>query len=263
MTGTSSAYKLSHEEQQAGKQRTLAALRVQRLKEVRAQDRAVAKARARAYQGLCVDSAAQLQAQLIALISEQRAQELAALRAAYEDAVAGLAAAQRQAAVTDAQLAAEAQLKRQLYEQRQAEAQARFGAALARVKHARQGELQAALAKARRRQQIMLTERDKAQAFREQAREAAAAAAQREADLNLQEEQRRRHNQVSRIDFRFSRLHELGVPHLVVNHSRGRTAAPGPEQQQQQACTDAATQAQLEADRCVHAFAGGEAALAP
>ncbi len=84
----------------------------------------------------------------------------------------------------------------------------------------------------------MAQERNKAQGFAEQAREAAARQAQRQSELNLQEEQRRRQNQVSRIDFKYSRLHELGVPHLVVNH-----------RELPQQAVDAASQAQLEAAR--------------
>lgn len=235
---SSTSYKLSPDEQQALKQRVLAALRVQRLREVRAQDRRLAKERVRAYQGLCIDSAQQLQAQLVCLITQQREQELAVLQAQYEDALAGLAAAQQQAAVTEQELALQAQQKHQLYLQRQAEAQGRFAAALAQVRNARQAELQAVLDRVQRRQQVMAQERGKAAGFAEQAKEAAARQVQRQAELNLQEEQRRRQNKVSRIDFKYSRLHELGVPHLVVNHR---------ELPQQGA--DAASQAQQEADR--------------
>lgn len=242
---TGSSYKLSCDEQQALKQRVLAALRAQRLKEVRAQDRQLAKQRARAYKDLCVDSAQQLQSQLISLITQQRETELSVLKAQYEDALAGLARAQQQAAETEQDLALQAQQKQQLYLQRQAEAQERFSAALAQVRNARQSELQAVLDRVQRRQLVMEQERGKARGFAEQAKEAAALQAQRQAELNLQEEQRRRQNKVSRIDFKYSRLHELGMPHLVVNHR---------ELPQQGA--DAASQAQLEAERWVQLTPG-------
>lgn len=236
--GSSSSYQLSCDEQQALKQRVLATLRVQRLQQVRAQDRRLAKQRARAFNELCVDSAQQLQAQLIRLITQQREQELAVLKAQYEDALAGLAAAQHQAAETEQDLALQAQHKQALYLQRQAEAQQRFSSALAQVRNARQSELQAVLARVQRRQQVMAQERGKAQGFAEQARLAAARQEQRQAQLNLQEEQRRRQNKVSRIDFKYSRLHELGVPHLVVNH-----------RELPQQAEDAASRAQVEAVR--------------
>lgn len=235
---TGSSYQLSYDEQQALKQRVVSALRVQRLKEVRAQDRQLAKQRARAYKDLCVDSAQQLQTQLISLITQQREKELAVLQAQYEEALAGLASAQQQAAETEEELALQAQQKHQLFLQRQAEAQERFTAALAQVRNARQSELQAVLDRVQRRQQVMAQERGKAQGFAEQAKEAAAQQAQRQAQIQLQEEQRGRQNKVSRINFKYSRLHELGVPHLVVNH-RG-LPQQGP---------DAASQAQLEANR--------------
>lgn len=242
-TTSSSTYRLSQDEQQALKQRVLAAVRVQRLKEVRAQDRQLAKQRTRAFQDLCVGSAQQLQAQLIALITQQRERELACLKAQYEEAVAGLASAQRQAAETEQELELQAQHRQQLYLQRQAEAQERFSAALTQVRNARQSELQAVLDRVQRRQQVMVQERGKARGFAEQVREAAARNAAQQAEINLQEEQRRRQNQFSRIDFKYSRLHELGVPQLVVNH-RGLP-------QQQQHTLDAATRAQVEAARCV------------
>lgn len=236
---TGSSYQLSCSEQNALKKRLEAALRVQRLKEVRAQDRQLAKQRARAYQELCVDSAQQLQQQLIELITQQREQELACLKAQYEEALAGLALAQEHAAQTEQQRALQAQRKQQLYLQRQSEAQARFNAALTQVRNARQSELQAVLEQVQRRQDIMLQERGKARGFAEQAKEAALRQAQQHAELNLQEEQRRRQNQVSRIDFRYSRLHDLGPPHLVVNH-RDLPQAHG---------ADGASQAQAEAAR--------------
>lgn len=236
MTGAS--YQLSCDEQQALKQRVLAALRVQRLQQVRAQDRQLAKQRSRTFKDLCVDSAQQLQAQLISLITQQREQELAVLKTQYEEALAGLATAQHQAAETEQQLAVQAQQRHELYLQRQAEAQDRFSSALAQVRTAKQSGLQAALARVQRRQQVMVQERGKAHSFAEQAREAATRQAQRQAELNLQEEQRRRQNQVSRIDFKYSRLHELGMPHLVVNH-----------RELPQQAVDAAFQAQQEAAR--------------
>lgn len=237
MKGNSS-YQLSHDEQQAAKQRLLAVLRVQRLKEVRAQDRQLAKQRTRAFQDLCVDSAQQLQQQLIALITRQREKELACLKAQYEEALAGLATAQQQASETEQQLALWAQQKHQLYLQRQAEAQERFHAALAQVRNARQSELQTVLDRVQRRQQVMVQERGKARGFAEQAREAAERQAQQQAELNLQEEQRRRQNKISRINFKYSRLHELGVPQLVVNN-----------RELPQHGSDAATAAQLETVR--------------
>lgn len=235
---TGSTYRLSHDEQQALKQRMLATLRVLRLKEVRAQDRQLAKQRARVFQELRIDSAQQLQAQLVALITQQREQELACLKEQCEEASAGLAAGQQQAAETEQQRALQAQLKHQLYLERQAEAQQRFDAALAQVRTARQSELQAVLDKVQRRQQIMGLERSKARGFADAAREAAASLAQQQAQLSLQEEQRRRQNHVSRIDFRYSRLHDLGMPHLVVNH-----------RELPQEAADAASRAQAEAAR--------------
>jgi hypothetical protein len=235
---TGSSYQLSCNEQQALKQRVLSALRVQRLKEVRAQDRQLAKQRARAYKDLCVDSAQQLQTQLISMITQQREKELAVLRAQYEEALAGLASAQQQAAQTEEELAVQAQHEHQLYLQRQAEAQERFSAAVTQVRDARQSELQAVLDRVQRRQQVMAQERDKAQSFTKQAEAAAARQAQRQTQMQLQEEQRRRQNKVSQINFKYSRLHELGVPHLVVNHRDLRQQGP-----------DAASQAQLEANR--------------
>jgi hypothetical protein len=235
---TGSTYQLSYDEQQALKQRALAVLRVQRLKEVRAQDRQLAKQRSRAYKHLCVDSAQQLQEQVVAVIIQQRDQQLACLKAQYDEALAGLALAQQQAAATEQELALQAQQKHELYLQRQAESQQRFSTALAQVRNARQSELQALLDKMQRRQDMMAQERGKARGFAEQLKDAAARQAQQQAELNLQEEQRRRQNKVSRIDFKYSRLHELGVSHLVVNHK------DLPQQ-----AVDAATQAQLEAAR--------------
>ncbi|WIA41807.1 hypothetical protein OEZ86_009138 [Tetradesmus obliquus] len=85
----------------------------------------------------------------------------------------------------------------------------------------------------------MQTHRQLARDFTEQQKQQAAAEAQQQAELNLQEEQRRRQNQVSKIDFRYSRLHEMGVPQLVTNH----------KELQENKALDAATQAQSEAAR--------------
>lgn len=175
----------------------------------------------------------------MSLITQQRNAELAALRAQYEQALAGLAAAQRDAAASEQQLALERQHKHQLYMQRQQEAQQRFATALARVQSAQQAELQAVLDKVQWRQAIMQSQRELAKGFTEQQRQQALQDAQRLAELSLQQEQRRRQNQVSRIDFKYSRLHEMGVPKLVLNHRD----LPQPDG------ADAATQAQLEAVR--------------
>eukprot|EP00775_Hariotina_reticulata_P007879 gene7879-8075_t len=64
----------------------------------------------------------------------------------------------------------------------------------------------------------MQQEKEAAHEFGKQARQQAAQEARQRSDLNLLEEQRRRQNMVSRINFRYSRLHELGVPQLVVNN---------------------------------------------
>lgn len=248
MTGT---YHLSYDEQQTSKARMLANARLQRLLQVRAQDKQLARARSRKFKQLCADSAEHLKQELVQLITEQRAQELAELKAQYQAALDGLASAQRDAAITAQQLALEREQKHQQYLQREKEAQQRFVTALARVQAAQQAELQVVLDKIKRRNEIMQQQRDLAKAFAEQQKQQAVKGAQRQAEVDMLEEQRRRMNQVSKIDFRYSRLHELGVPQVVVNHK----ALP------QENTPDAVTQAQSEAVRCVvhiqHSFCAG------
>jgi hypothetical protein len=227
------SYQLSHDEQQQAKVCLLEAARLQRLQQVREQARQIAKSRSRAYQRLCVQSAESLQQQLCQLLTDKRNRELTELKAEYEQALAGMAAAQKQAAATEQQLAIDRQQQHQLFLQRQQQALQRFAVALSKVQSSRQTELQAMLDRVQRRQHIMQQEKDAAHEFGKQARQQAAKEARQRAELHLQEEQRRRQNQVSRIDFKYSRLHELGVPQLVVNNKE----LPQP------ADADAATQA--------------------
>lgn len=236
MTGT---YQLTHDEQKAAKARLLTKARLQRLLQVRAQNKQLAKARSRTFKQLCTDSSQQLREELVLLINQHKEQELAQLRAQYQAAVEGLASAQRDAAVSAQQLAIEREQKHQNFLQREKEAQQRFAAALSRVQAARQAELQVVLGQMQLRQEIMLQQRELARSFAEQQKKQQVQAAQRQEELNILEEQRRRQNQVSRIDFKYSRLHELGVPQLVVNHRD----VPG------EGAPDAATQAQTEAVR--------------
>ncbi|KAF6261783.1 hypothetical protein COO60DRAFT_1458938 [Scenedesmus sp. NREL 46B-D3] len=210
---TGHTYALSYDEQQQAKARLLAATRLQRL----------------------------LQDQLVQLLTQQRNAELATLQEQYEAALAGMASAQREAALSTQQLEQQREARRLQHLQRQQEAQQRFAAALARVQNAREADLQAVLVKVQRRQNIMQTHRQLAKEFTEQQKQAAAAEAQQQAEVNLQEEQRRRQNQVSRIDFRYSRLHEMGVPQLVTNN----------KDLHDDDAMDAATQAQHEASRTV------------
>jgi hypothetical protein len=236
---TGNTYALSYDEQQQAKARLLAAARLQRLLQVRSQDRRLARAKSKAFQQLCGSSAQALQEQLVQLLTQQRNAELAMLQEQYEAALAGMASAQREAALTAQQQEQQREAKRVQYLQRQQDAQQRFAAALARVQNAREAELQAVLDKVQRRQNIMQTHRQLARDFTEQQKQQAVAEAQQQAELNLQEEQRRRQNQVSKIDFRYSRLHEMGVPQLVTNH----------KDLQDDDALDAATQAQQEAVR--------------
>ncbi|KIY96302.1 hypothetical protein MNEG_11663, partial [Monoraphidium neglectum] len=73
-------YQLSYDEQQRAKSEGLARARMRRLLAVRERDRQLAKSRARSYQALCDESAARLRRELIALLEEQRAAELAELQ---------------------------------------------------------------------------------------------------------------------------------------------------------------------------------------
>lgn len=236
MTNT---YHLSYDEQKAAKARLLAGARLQRLLQVRAQDKQLAKARSRNFKQVCVDSAQQLKDELVMLIGQQRERELSQLRAQYQTALEGLATAQRDAAISAQQLAIEREEKHRLFLQREKEAQQRFAAALSGVQAARQADLQVVLNKIQRRQDIMHQQRELASTFTEHQKQQAVQDAQQQAEVDLLEEQRRRQNKVSRIDFRYSRLHELGVPQLVVNHKE--LPAEG--------TLDAATQAQQEAVR--------------
>lgn len=230
---------LTHDEQKAAKARLLINARLQRLLQVRAQDKQLAKARSHSFRQLCDESAQELRGQLILLIQHQREQELVHLRAQYQAAVDGLASAQRDAAVSAQQFAIDREENHQMFLQREKAAQQRFKAALARVQAAKQAELQVVLHKMQLRHGIMHQQRELAKSFTEQHKQQEAHAAQRQAELDLLEEQRRRQNQVSRIDFKYSRLHELGVPHVVVNHK------DLPNQHE----AGAAAQAQIEAFR--------------
>jgi hypothetical protein len=196
-------YQLSYDEQQRAKSDGLARSRVQRLLAVRERDRQVARARARSYQALCDESSLQLKRRLIAVLEQQRAAELAALQEQCGRASAGLANAHREAAATAGATAARAEEQRRLIAARAAAAQRRFEAAVAQVRAAREADLRGALDALARREEVMARERAGARAAAAAARGAAAAEGARRAEVDIQEEQRRRRNMHSQIDFRW------------------------------------------------------------
>jgi len=115
----------------------LEAARLERLQQVRGQASQIAKSRSRAYERLCVQSAESLQQQLRQLLIDKRDRELTELKAEYEQALAGMAAAQRHAAATEQQVAIERQQQHQLFLHRQQQALQRFAVALSKVHSAR------------------------------------------------------------------------------------------------------------------------------
>jgi hypothetical protein len=195
-------YRLTYDEQQRAKSEELARSRLARLLAVRERDRQLAKARTRSYQALCDASAAQLKVQLIAMLERQRAAELRALQEQLARAGSGLAGAHREAAAAAGAAAARGAQARALVASRAAAAQRRFEAAVTQVRAAREADLRRVLEAMQAREAAMLRERAGARAAAVAARDAAAAEAARQADVDLQEEQRRRRNMHSQIDFR-------------------------------------------------------------
>lgn len=220
MAGT---YRLTYDEQQRAKADELARSRLRRLLAVRERDRTLARARARSYQELCDASAAQLRRQLIAALEQQRATELRALQEQCARAAGGLASAHREAAATAGRQAARAEVARATIARRAAEAQRRFEAAVAQVRTAREAELRRALQVLQHRQEESARAREGARAAAGQARAAAAAAATRHAESELAEEQRRRRNMYSQINFRCVLPRVCGgvsLPHAVDRPAR-------------------------------------------
>lgn len=199
-------YQLSYDEQQRAKADELARSRLRRILAVRERDKQLAKARARSYKVLCDASSEQLKRQLIALLEEQRAAELQAIQEQCARVSAGIASAHREAAAASSAAAARAEQQRKQAASRAADAQRRFAAAIAQVRTAREADLRKALEQMQRREDAMKQERDGARAAAAAAREAAEAEAARQAEVNLQEEQRRRRNMHSQIDFRYAHL---------------------------------------------------------
>ena len=220
------SYQLTYSEQQEAKAKELAARRLHRLLQVRAQDKQLSKARARNYQAVCAASCDQLRQDLITVLEQQRQRELEQLQADYAQAVANLGRAQKDAAIAAGKEAVEREKKRQLLIKRQDEAQTRFAQAIARIRTAKQAQLQTLMEQLERRKHMMQQERDLSRQFAAQHKEAAASKAQQEAELEKQEAERRRRNMYSQVDFKYSRLHELGVSHLVQNQQDLRHQAP-------------------------------------
>lgn len=214
--GANMAYRLTFDEQQAAKLKVLADSRIRRLQQVRAQDQHLARSRARSYRALCGAAAQQLQQELVALLERQRQEELLDLQQQYAEALEGVATAQRSAAETSAEYAAARAARAEQLARRTADAQRRYAAAISRVRAARDAELAVIAERLQRRQEVFAAERASARAAAARAREEAAAAAAAAAEMDLAEQERRRRQLHSRVDFRYSRLHQLGVPALVV-----------------------------------------------
>jgi hypothetical protein len=138
-------YQLSSDEQRAAKAQALADSRMRRLLQVRAEDRRLARARAGRFRAVCDQSSQLLKEEITGILEQQRQLEVAALRAQYAAALAGIQQGQRDAQ-QHAQAAARAeQEKRVLLAQREAEAQERFARALAKVQGAKRAELESFL----------------------------------------------------------------------------------------------------------------------
>jgi hypothetical protein len=220
------SYQLTYSEQQEAKAKELAARRLHRLLQVRAQDKQLSKSRARNYQALCAASCDQLRQDLINVLEQQRRQELEQLQADYAQAVANLGRAQKDAAIAAEREEVQRESKRKLLVRRQEEAQMRFSQAIARIRTAKHAQLQTLMEQLERKKNVMQQERDLSRQFAAQHKEAAVLKAQQEAYLNKQEEERRKRNLYSQVDFKYSRLHELGVSHLVKNHQKLDDQAP-------------------------------------
>ncbi len=212
----STTYQLTTDEQERARAKAIAESRVVRLLQVRAADKRLARSRTSSYRAAVQDSAALLRQELVAILERQRALELGALQAQYAAALAGIAAAHRDAPAASEREEQARVARAAAHTRSQAAANARFAAAIAQVRSAKQAELSAVLAVLAHRRDTMAAERGLAREAAVAAREAAAAHALAQDELLTAEDERRRRNLCSKVDFRYSRLHELGVAHLVV-----------------------------------------------
>lgn len=195
--------------------------RIARLQQVREQEQQNAKARARAFREQVDAQRFKLQEEMLQKSEKQRQLELQRLHMLVAARSEGIGQAmqaaaewsshrQQEAVASASAAAADQRLQRQ-----------RFLVALHKAKAAQEAQEQRKEAMRVRRAAILEAARLKAQ--EQAASQEQRARERREEDLRLAqaERERARRNLPSKIDFRHTRLHELGVPQLVVNHKEG------------------------------------------
>jgi hypothetical protein len=233
------SYQLSHEEQQAAKLRALSESRTQRLLQVRLQEKELSRKRNAAFKVLCRLSEQQLKQQLAERIQQQREQQLEELREQYARCLAQFGAAHKDAISLARQREVEERLRQQQRQEWERSEKQRFEAAMAIVRAAREQMAREKQGALDRRQDALAQDRQRARALAEAYRRTLEGRERQAQQMALEEEQRRRRNQHSKIDYKYSRLHELGVPQLVVNNKQLDPHGPDP------AAEAASTQEQL------------------
>jgi hypothetical protein len=223
------SYQLSYEEQQAAKLKALNDSRTQRLIQVRNKEKELAKKRNAAFKVLCKLSEEQLKQQLAERIQQQRQQHLQELNEQYARCLAQFGAAHKDAISLAKQQEVEQRLKQQQWQEWEKAEKQRFDAALAIVKASREQMQREKQSLLDRRQDALAQDRQKARVLAEAYKHVLEARAKQQQQVQQEEEERRRRNMHSNIDFKYTRLHELGVPQLVVNNKQLEDRIPDPE----------------------------------
>jgi hypothetical protein len=222
------SYQLSHEEQQAARLKALSDSRTQRLLQVRLQEKELARKRSAAFKVLCRLSEQQLKQQLAERIDQQRQQQLEELRVQYARCLAQFGAAHKDAIALARQREAEERLRRQQRQEWEKAEKQRFEGAMAIVRAAREQMAREKQGVLDRRHEALALDRQRGRALAEAYTHVLEARERQAQQTAQQEEERRRRNIHSKINFKYTRMHELGVAQLVVSNRQLDERTPDP-----------------------------------